>query len=119
MPRPKLFAVANVRPLTPMQWGLSQRLASNPDALKPGQPREAYEKQPSAEMRYRLQNLLARLKDAPNEETAKVRAVQVLETIGAGEARTFLETLAKGPPGSRVTQEAKASLQRLNAPPSP
>ena len=34
--------------------------------------REAYEKQPSAEMRYRLQNLLGRLKDAPSEETAKV-----------------------------------------------
>jgi hypothetical protein len=81
--------------------------------------RLAYEKRPSAEMRFRLQSLLARLKDAPNEETAKVRAVQVLETIGAGEARTFLETLAKGPPDSRVTQEAKASLQRLNAPPAP
>ncbi len=80
---------------------------------------QAYEKQPSAEMRYRLQSLLARLKDAPNEETAKVRAVQVLETIGVGEARAFLETLAKGPPKSRVTQEAKASLQRLNAAPAP
>jgi hypothetical protein len=79
--------------------------------------RQAYEKQTSAEARFRLENLLARLKDAPNEETAKVRAVQVLETIGAGEARTFLEALAKGPPDSRLTQEAKASLQRLNARP--
>jgi WD domain, G-beta repeat len=81
--------------------------------------RQAYEKQPSPEMRFRLANLLAQLKDAPNEETAKVRAVQVLETIGVGEARVFLETLAKGPPDSRVTKEAKASLQRLNATPSP
>ena len=36
--------------------------------------RQAYEKQPSTEMRYRLEILLARLKDVPNEETAKVRA---------------------------------------------
>jgi WD40 repeat protein len=77
--------------------------------------RQAYEKQPSPEARYRLKDLLAKLKDAPNEETARSRAVQVLETIGAGEARAFLETLAKGPPDSRVTKEAKASLQRLNA----
>ncbi len=81
--------------------------------------RQAYEKQTSAEAKFRLENLLARLKDTPNEETAKVRAVQVLETIGVGEARTFLESLAKGPPDSRVTKEAKASLQRLSVPPSP
>jgi WD40 repeat protein len=79
--------------------------------------RRAYENQPSLEMRIRLRSLLAKLKDAPDEETAKVRAVQVLETIGSGEARAFLETLAKGLPDSRVTKEAKASLQRLNARP--
>ncbi len=32
-PSPDLFAVANLRPLTPMQFGLSALLASNPDAL--------------------------------------------------------------------------------------
>jgi hypothetical protein len=47
--------------------------------------RQAYEKQPSPEARFRLESLFAKLKDAPNEETAKGRAVQVLETIGAGE----------------------------------
>jgi hypothetical protein len=32
-PAPDLFAVANLRPLTPMQFGMSVLLASNPDAL--------------------------------------------------------------------------------------
>ena len=34
-PAPELFAVANLRPLTPMQWGLSHRVASSPARLKP------------------------------------------------------------------------------------
>ena len=37
-PSPDLFAVANLRPLTPMQFGLSALLASNPDALPDGLP---------------------------------------------------------------------------------
>lgn len=33
-PGPELFAAAALRPLTPMQWGVSHRLASNPALLK-------------------------------------------------------------------------------------
>jgi hypothetical protein len=33
-PAPELFAVARLRPLTPMQWGVSHRVASNPARLK-------------------------------------------------------------------------------------
>ncbi|OAI41528.1 hypothetical protein AYO40_00405 [Planctomycetaceae bacterium SCGC AG-212-D15] len=33
-PKLELFAVARLRPLTPMQWGLSHRVASNPARLK-------------------------------------------------------------------------------------
>ena len=34
----ELFAVAAVRPLTPLQWGVSHRIASDPTALKSGPP---------------------------------------------------------------------------------
>jgi hypothetical protein len=80
---------------------------------------KAYTGDPMPEARWRLETLLARLKDAPSEDTAKLRAVQVLETIGTDDARQVLEYLTKGRPDSRVTTEAKASLQRLNAHPSP
>src|SRR5262249_14292582 len=39
-PAAELFAVANLRPLTPMQLGTSQLLASNPDLLPPNQAPE-------------------------------------------------------------------------------
>jgi len=80
---------------------------------------KAYAAKPTPEARWRLELLLARLKDAPSDETAKLRAVQVLETIGGDDARQVLEYLAKGRPDARVTTEAKAALQRLNARPSP
>jgi hypothetical protein len=35
-PGAELFAVARLRPLTPMQWGLAHRVASNPARLKSG-----------------------------------------------------------------------------------
>jgi len=35
-PSPELFAVASLRPLTPMQWAVSHRVASNPARLKTG-----------------------------------------------------------------------------------
>jgi hypothetical protein len=40
------------------------------------------------------------------------RVIQVLEGIGTPEAQALLKTLAGGAPGSRLTQEAKASLER-------
>ena len=39
----------------------------------------------------------------------------VLERIGTPEAQNVLETLARGAPGARETEEAKASLERLKA----
>ena len=42
-----------------------------------------------------------------------LRAVEVLERIGTPEARQVLAKLADGAPEARLTQEAKASLQRL------
>jgi len=36
-----------------------------------------------------------------------------LERIGTSEAKKLLETLATGAEGARLTEEAKASLERL------
>ncbi|NBO92475.1 MAG: DUF1549 domain-containing protein [Planctomycetia bacterium] len=44
MPARELFAVAHLRPLTPMQWSMSFGLANNPTLLKSGQNVEAREK---------------------------------------------------------------------------
>ena len=42
-----------------------------------------------------------------------LRALEVLERIGTPEARQILLSLAKGAPEAALTQEAKASLERL------
>ncbi len=42
-----------------------------------------------------------------------LRAIEMLEHIGTQEARQVLERLAKGASEARLTQEAKASLERL------
>ena len=53
----------------------------------------------------------------PPERPAKVlqqsRAVQLLEMLGSAEASQLLQELAQGAPEARLTQEAKASLERL------
>jgi WD40 repeat protein len=47
------------------------------------------------------------------EEIRGIRAVEVLEHIGNADARQVLEKLAAGAPEAWLTQEAKASLERL------
>ena len=49
----------------------------------------------------------------PPEALRGVRGVQVLETIANPEARKVLAVLAGGAAGARLTQEARASLERL------
>jgi hypothetical protein len=43
----------------------------------------------------------------------QIRAVEVLEHIDGLEAGKLLEVLATGAPEARLTQETKASLERL------
>ena len=57
---------------------------------------KAYANKPTPEVRWRLELLLARLKDAPSEDTAKLRAVQVLETIGGDDADRCWSTWRRG-----------------------
>jgi WD40 repeat protein len=71
--------------------------------------------EPSLEVRRRIEPLL----DAPAmrrwspEMVRQLRALYALELIGTAEARRLLERVADGLPEARLTQEAKAALQRL------
>jgi WD40 repeat protein len=77
--------------------------------------RKALSGHPSPEAAARLAELLNRIDGTtPSAETMReVRAVEALEAIGSPEARRSLERLAAGPAGMRLTQEAKASAERL------
>jgi hypothetical protein len=79
--------------------------------------RKALADRPSAEVRHRLEPLLAELdrpEDSP-ERLRVLRAIEALEDVGTAEARQLLEKLAGGLAGARVTREARASLSRLSA----
>ena len=68
------------------------------------------------EVRRRLEQIVKSLPEIPSPETVRtIRAITVLERIGSPEAKAVLETLASGASGARETEEAKASLERLNA----
>jgi len=69
---------------------------------------------PSPEVRQRIERLLSRIGQLTPESLRDLRAVEVLEQIGNSEAKKALETLASGTEAALLTQEAKASLDRLN-----
>ncbi|HZT81638.1 MAG TPA: WD40 repeat domain-containing protein, partial [Gemmataceae bacterium] len=68
----------------------------------------------SAQQRKIIEDVLTSLTTA-GESARHLRAVEVLELIGDDEARRVLGTLAKGVSEARLTQEARASLTRLDA----
>jgi RNA polymerase sigma factor (sigma-70 family) len=74
--------------------------------------RQALAGNPSAEMRQRIEQLLAKLEPGSPQRLRESRAVQAMEYAGTTEARQVLETLAQGPATS-LTREAKAALERL------
>jgi hypothetical protein len=75
--------------------------------------RMALEGKPPLEQRKRLEALLAAPRTIRQPELLRqVRAVQVLEMIGSEEARQVLRSLANGAAEARLTEEARASLQR-------
>lgn len=76
--------------------------------------RRALEGKPALEQRKRLEALLAAPRTIRRPELLRqVRAIQVLEMIGSEEAGQVLRSMAKGAADSRLTEEARASLQRL------
>jgi RNA polymerase sigma factor (sigma-70 family) len=78
---------------------------------------KALQGQPSGELRRRLQELLERelqnQRRLSPDRLRQVRAFEALELIGTREAIQLLEALAHGAPEARLTQESKASLDRL------
>jgi WD40 repeat protein len=77
--------------------------------------RRAHAAAGSLEFRRRVYLLLAKL-DGPvrlPEGRRALRAVEALEHMSTHEARALLEVLAAGVPQARLTQEARASLERL------
>jgi hypothetical protein len=70
---------------------------------------------PPLEVRRRIDLLLGKLAYPLKSSSTirELRAVEVLEHIGTEQATHVLQALAQGAPGSRLTEEAKASLGRL------
>lgn len=76
--------------------------------------RQTLKTSPSAEVRQRLTQLVARLDGKMSlVELRGLRAVEALERMGSPEARAVLEMLAKGAAEVRATRAAKLSLERL------
>jgi len=68
---------------------------------------------PSLEVRQRVDALLDKLQNLSGERLRLWRVIRVLEAIGTPETQAVLKTLSAGAPASRLTQDAKASLERL------
>jgi len=92
----------------------TQELEQLADLAEPALHR-ALEGKPTLEMRRRVERLLEKLPTwAMSGERLRLwRVIQVLEGIGTPEAQQVLQTLASGAPASQLTQEARASLERL------
>jgi len=71
---------------------------------------KAVEKANTLETRQRLQAILNRLHP---ESLRRTRMLEVLERIGVGPARQFLQTLAEQQDDDEASREAKAGLKRL------
>jgi hypothetical protein len=73
--------------------------------------------QPPLETRKRIEQLLAKLagKQAPSGGMLRTaRAIELLERIHTAEACAVLQSLASGAAESQLTQEARASLERIS-----
>ncbi|HLN33227.1 MAG TPA: sigma-70 family RNA polymerase sigma factor [Gemmataceae bacterium] len=75
--------------------------------------REALAVQPSAEVRRRLEGILQTPRSLSADQLRNLRAIELLEWIDTPEARRLMERIAQGASEARLTQEAKASLERL------
>jgi RNA polymerase sigma factor (sigma-70 family) len=77
--------------------------------------RQALDGKPSAEVRRRVSGLLEQLdRGTTPEQLRSLRVIEVLERTGKPATRKLLQELARGAPAARQTQEANASLDRLD-----
>ena len=74
----------------------------------------------SEEQRRSVEKLLADLKrrqTVPSQdELRELRAIEVLEVIGTPSAQAVLESLVRGAPEARLTDEAASAVKRLDLP---
>jgi len=75
--------------------------------------RKTLEVKPSLEVRQRIETLLRKSQQWSPEQLRVLRAITVLEQIGNAAACQILNLLANGAPEARLTQEARASLERV------
>jgi hypothetical protein len=70
---------------------------------------------PPLEVAKRIDGLLAKLGGtlSAGEKLRSIRALESLEMIGTPDAAEVLKTIAGGAPEARVTEDARASLERL------
>jgi WD40 repeat protein len=70
---------------------------------------------PSLEMRQRMDMLVAKLNGPVQspDMLQVLRGIETLERIGTRPALEVLTTIAQGAPGHRVTEDARAAMQRL------
>jgi hypothetical protein len=90
----------------------SQELQKLGEATEPAL-RKALEGTPPLEVRRRLERQLEELARWTPERLRVVRSLAVLEQAATPEARAVLQSLAAGSPGTWLTREADAALQRL------
>jgi hypothetical protein len=93
-----------------------KELGEQGDLVEPAL-RKMLDEQPSAEVRRRIEEILQNFKEP--RRLQGFRAIEVLERIGTSEAEKVLKEVARGAPSARLTQEAKASLERLPRRPAP
>ena len=75
--------------------------------------RKAVANTQNLESRRRIEQLLTRMQpEHSGEALRELRAIEALEHCRTGPARLLLESLAKGLPGTGLTEEARQSLRR-------
>src|SRR5262249_8888625 len=78
--------------------------------------REQMTKPLSFEVRRQVEKLLEKIEGPVTnaDQLRELRAIEILEYIATPDARQVLQALAKGATEARLTQDAKASLERLD-----
>jgi hypothetical protein len=70
----------------------------------------------SPEVRRRAGEVIKAPPHPSGEKLRTLRGVEVLEQLGTAEAKQHLAKLSRGAPGSRLTEAAKAAMERLALP---
>jgi RNA polymerase sigma factor (sigma-70 family) len=91
----------------------SRKLIKLGDPALPGLRRALARSDSSLELRRRAEQLVDQITGPSAEHLRQARAVEALEQAGTAEARELLQALSLGMPGARLTEEARASLRRL------